>query len=54
MRENLRVDTVFQGRNEVAAARVILRVGGKHNHQVERNPDIEAADLDVLFLHDVE
>ncbi len=51
---DLAVDAVLERRHEVAAARVVLRVGGEDHHHVERKPHVEAADLDVLLLHDVE
>jgi hypothetical protein len=37
-----------------AAARVVLRVRRREDHDVERQADLVAFDLDVLLLHQVE
>ncbi len=52
--DDLRVDAVLERRDDVAAVGVVLRVGGKHELDVERDADREAADLDVLLLQHVE
>ncbi len=54
MGENLRIDSVFQRSDNIPAVRVVFRVRGKNNHNVEGNPDIESPDLNVFFFQDVE
>ncbi len=54
VRADLAADAVFQRRDDLAARRVVFRIGGEHQHHVERQADRIAFDLDVAFLHDVE
>ena len=54
VREDLRGDPVLQRRDDVAAVGVVLRVGGEHEQDVERDPDREAPDLQVALLEDVQ
>ena len=54
MRANLAADAVFQRRDDLAARRVVLGIGGEHQQDVERKPDGIAFDLNIAFLHDVE
>ena len=54
VRPDLRAEPVLERRDDPAARRVVLRVRGGHDEQVERQPDDEAADLDVALLEDVE
>ena len=54
MGPDLAADAVFERRDDLAAGGVILRVGGEHQHQVERQPDRVALNLHIAFLHDVE
>ena len=51
---DLRPEAVLERRDDPAAARVVLGVGRRDDVQVERQPDDEAADLDVALLEDVE
>ena len=54
MGEDLRGDAVLQRRDDVAAVRVVLGVRREDHQDVERNPDGEAADLEVALLEDVQ
>ena len=54
MGPDLGAEAVLERRDDPAAARVVLRVGGRDHEQVERQADREAADLDVALLEDVE
>ena len=45
---------VLERRDDAAAVRVVLRVGGGDDQHVERQADAVAADLDVALFHDVE
>ena len=54
VRANFAADAVLERRDDFAARRVIFRVGGEHQHQVERQPHRIALNLHVAFLHDVE
>ena len=51
---DLRPEAVLERRDDPAARGVVLRVGRGDDVQVERQPDDEAADLDVALLEDVE
>ena len=51
---DLRAEAVLERRDDPAAGGVVLRVGAGDHEQVERQPDDEAADLDVALLEDVE
>ena len=51
---DLRPEPVLERRDDPAARGVVLRVGRGDDVQVERQPDDEAADLDVALLEDVE
>ena len=51
---DLRADAVLERRDDLAARRVVLRVGAEDQHDVERQPHRVALDLDVAFLKDVE
>src|SRR5690606_30790809 len=52
--EDLALDSVFERGDDGPAVGVILRVGGKHKLNVERQAKFESADLDVFFLQHVE
>ena len=54
VRQDLGVDAVFERRDDGAAVRVVLGVGREHHQHVDGDAHVEAADLDVLLLHDVE
>ncbi len=54
MGQNLGINAILERRYQVAAVRVVFRVGREDDHQVERDPDVEASDLDIFFLHNVE
>ncbi len=54
MRPHLRPEPVLQRRDDPAAVRVVVGVRGRHEQEVEREPDPVAADLDVALLEDVE
>ncbi len=54
MRADLAADAVLERRDDLAARGVIFGVGRENQHQVERQADRVAFDLDVPFLHDVE
>ena len=54
VREDLRGDPVLQRRDDVAAVRVVLRVRGEDEQDVEGDADREAADLQVALLEDVQ
>ena len=54
VRQDLRGDPVLQRRDDVAAVRVVLRVGGEDEQDVERDPHGESADLEVALLEDVQ
>ena len=54
MRADLAADAVFERRDDLAARRVVFRVGGEDEQQVERQADRVALNLHVAFLHDVE
>ena len=45
---------VLERRDDAAAVGVVLRVRRRDEEDVERQPDLVAADLDVALLHDVE
>src|SRR3990172_10018913 len=45
---------VLQRRDDAAAVRVVLWVGGSDDEDVQRQADTVAADLDVALLHDVQ
>ena len=51
---DLRPEPVLERGDDPAARGVVLRVGRRDHVQVERQPDLEAADLDVALLEDVE
>ena len=54
VRADLRPDAVLQRRDDLAARRVVLRIRGEDEHDVELQPDRIALNLDVAFLQDVE
>ena len=54
VRADLRAEAVLERRDDAAAVGVVLRVGAGDHVEVERQPDLVAADLDVALLHDVE
>ena len=54
MRHDLRRDPVAERRDDVSAVGVVLGVGGEDDLDVERQTDRESADLDVLFLENVQ
>ena len=51
---NFAADAVLERRDDLAARGVIFRVGGEHHHEVKRQADGVAFNLDVALLHDVE
>ncbi len=54
VRDDLRVDSVFQRRNDIAAIGVIFRVGGKDHADIERHAQRKAADLDIGFFENIQ
>ena len=54
VRADLRAEAVLQRRDDAAAVRVVLGVGRRDEHEVEREPDLVAADLHVALLEHVE
>ena len=54
MRAHLRADAVLEWRYDLAARRVILRIGAEYEGDVERQAQRVAFDLHIAFLHDVE
>ena len=54
MRADLAAEPVLQRRDDAAAVRVVLGVGGGEEHHVERQADLVAADLHVALLEHVE
>ena len=54
MRADLAADAVLERRDDLAARGVVFRIGGEHQHQVQRQAHRIAFDLHVAFLHDVE
>ena len=53
MRLDFRSDPVLQRGDDLAAGRVVLRIGGEHQDDVERQPDRVSLNLNVAFLHDI-
>ncbi len=51
---NLRTHAVFERRNDLAARRVVLRVGAEDERDIEREAHRVALNLHIAFLHDVE
>ena len=54
VRADLGAEAVLQRRDDAAAVRVVLGVGRRDQHHVERQADLVAADLDVALLEHVE
>ncbi len=54
MRTNLRADAVLQRRNDFAARRVVLWIGGENQRDIQPQAHRVALNLHVAFLHDVE
>ena len=54
VRPGLRPEAILERRDDPAPARVVLGIGRCDDEEVERQPDLEAADLDVALLEDVE
>ena len=54
MRHDLAADAVLERRDDLAARRVVLGVGGEDQQHVQRQAHRKPFDLDVAFLHDVE
>ena len=54
VRADLGADAVLERRDDLAARRVVLGVGGEDHQHVERQPHRVALDLDVALLQDVE
>jgi len=52
--KNLTFNTILKGRNDRPAVGIVLRIGCKHKLYVQRQPQLEAADLYVALLQDVE
>ena len=51
---DLRPDPVLERGDDLAARRVVLRIGAEHQQHVQPQPHGIALDLDVAFLQDVE
>ena len=51
---DLRAEAVLERRDDAAAVGVVLGVGRRHQHDVERQADLVAADLHVALLEHVE
>src|SRR5690242_20781108 len=45
---------VFQGRYDGAPVRIVFRVSREYKQDIQRQPQPEAADLDIPFLQDIE
>ena len=54
MGADLGAEAVLERRDDAAAVRVVLGVGRRHQHQVERQPDLVAPDLHVALLEHVQ
>ena len=54
VRADFRSNAVLERRDDLAARRVVFRIGGEHHQQIQRQPHGIAFDLDVAFLKDVE
>ena len=54
VRAHLRAEAVLERRDDPAAAGVVLRVGARHDEQVQRQAQRVAAHLDVTLLEHVE
>ena len=54
MGADLGPEPVLEGGDDPAPVRVVLRVGRRHEHHVERKADLVAPDLDVALLQHVE
>src|SRR3989449_4951700 len=54
VRAHLGAEAVLERRDDAPAVRVVLGVGAGHHVEIERQPHLVAADLDVALLHDVE
>ncbi len=54
VRADLRAEAVLERRDDAAAVRVVLRIGARDDVDVDGQPHLVAADLDVALLHDVE
>ncbi len=54
MRADLGTNPVLEGRDDLAARRVVLRIGGEDEHDVQLEADRIALYLDVALLQDVE
>ena len=54
VRSDLGANPVLERRDDLAAGRVVFRVRGEHEHDVELQPNGIALDLHIPFLEDVE
>ena len=54
VRADLRAEAVLQRRDDAPAVRVVLGVRRRDQHEVDREPDLVAADLHVALLEHVE
>ena len=54
MRLDFRADAILQRRNDLSARRVVFRVGGEDEHDIQRKAHRITLNLHVAFLHDVE
>src|SRR6266446_7621023 len=54
VRADFRADAVFQRRNDFAAGRVVFRIRGEYEQDIEGQAQRVALNLNVAFLHDVE
>ena len=54
MGADLGAEAVLERGDDAAPVRVVLRVGRRHQHHVERQADLVAPDLDVALLQHVE
>src|SRR5713226_249539 len=54
VRADFRAEAVFQGRDDFSACRIVFRVRGEHQKDVERQAHRVPLNLNVALLHDVE
>ena len=54
VRADLAAEAVLQRRDDAATVRVVLGVGRRDEHEIERQPDLVAAHLHVALLEHVE
>ena len=54
VRKDLTFNTILQGRNDRPPVGIVLRIGCKHKLNIKRQPQLEAADLNIALLQDIE